>query len=340
MIDLRSDTLTRPTPDMLHAMMSAEVGDDVFGEDPSVNALEEKLAALFGTEAALFCPTGTMSNQIAVKVHTQPGDEVICDELSHIYNYEGGGIGFHSGASVRLARGDRGRFSVSDLPGLLNDPGDPHQALTRLVAVENTCNRGGGSIWDFGEFIRIRSFCQENGLSFHLDGARLFNALVETPQTPADYRKVFDSISLCLSKGLGAPAGSVLTGTAVFVSKARRVRKVMGGGMRQAGYLAAAGIYALDHHVDRLRDDHRRARELETVLHGLPAVKQVLPVQSNIVVFDPAPDFPRQEMINRLAEKGLRVIPFGRDSIRMVTHLDFTDNMLEESIQILRSVCR
>ena len=259
MIDLRSDTVTRPTPEMLQAMFSASVGDDVLKDDPTVNALEEKIATLFGMEAAIFCPSGTMSNQIAIKVHTRPGDEVICHKLSHVYYYEGGGIAFNSGSSVCLLEGDHGRITAEDVEAHIN-PDDIHRPQTRLISVENTMNKGGGAIYDFNELKKIGDVCKRHGLGYHLDGARLFNALVETKESPKQYGELFDSISICLSKGLGAPVGSLLLGSKAFIKQASRMRKVMGGGMRQSGFLAAAGIYALDNNIERLKEDHLRAR--------------------------------------------------------------------------------
>ena len=241
MIDYRSDTVTRPTPAMQEAMRDAPLGDDVFGEDPSINQLEAKTAALFGMEAALFCPSGTMTNQIAIKCHTQPGDEVICDESSHIYQYEGGGIAFNAGASVRLLHGDRGRLTADLVKAAIN-PDDVHKPVSRLVSLENTCNRGGGACYDFSEIQRMSALCSQQGLAFHLDGARLWNALVAKNETPLAYGQAFDSISVCLSKSLGCPVGSLLLGKKDFIRKARRIRKVFGGGMRQAGMLAAAGM--------------------------------------------------------------------------------------------------
>ena len=259
MIDFRSDTVTRPTPGMLAFMQSAPVGDDVFGEDPSIISLERITAAKFGMEAGLFCPSGTMTNQLAIKTHTQAGDEVICDELSHIYQYEGGGIAFNSGCSVKLLHGDRGRVTAEQVLAGINAQ-DVHKPITSLVSLENTSNRGGGACYDFNEFKNIKNITEQHGLALHLDGARLFNAIVYKQEAAIDYGKIFDSISICLSKGLGAPVGSVLIGSHSFITKARRWRKVFGGGMRQAGYLAAAGIYAMDHHVDRLADDHKNAK--------------------------------------------------------------------------------
>ncbi len=337
-IDLRSDTVTRPTEQMKQAMFQASVGDDVFKEDETVNALEQKAAEMFGMENALFCPSGTMTNQIAIKIHTQPGDEVICDRQSHIYNYEGGGIAFNSGCSVRLLHGERGLFTAEDVAQNINNPEDVHLPLTRLVSVENTCNRGGGSIYDFEELKKIGEVCRKYGLKYHIDGARLFNALVETPQTPRDYGKIFDTISICLSKGLGCPIGSLLIGNKQDIKKARRVRKVFGGGMRQAGYLAAAGIYALDHHIDRLKEDHRKAREIAKVLENLPFVKTVLPVETNIVVFDLKDGIERDEFLKKLKQKNILAIAFGPQRVRMVTHLDIKDEMLEKLFQILQKI--
>jgi threonine aldolase len=285
-IDLRSDTVTRPTAAMLQAMMQAKVGDDVFGEDETVNALQQKAADLFGMQAALFCPSGTMTNQIGIKVHTQPGDEVICHELSHVYLYEGGGIAANSGASVRLLNGAQGRFTAEQVRSNVNDRDDPHLPWTRVVAIENTVNKGGGACWDPEEIARIRTVCGEHELALHLDGARLFNALIATGQSARRYGELFDTISICLSKGLGAPAGSLLLGSKTHIAKAHRYRKLMGGGMRQAGYLAAAGIYALDHHVQRLHEDHAKAKTLASTLRQLSYVEDVLPVETNIVIFE------------------------------------------------------
>lgn len=326
-VDLRSDTLTKPTPAMLEAMFKAPVGDDVWGEDPSMNILEEKTAALFGHEAALFCTSGIMSNQLAIKVHTVPGDEVICDRLSHIYNYEGGGIALNSGASVRLLHGDRGRFTANEVETNIN-PDDVHYPKTSLVSVENTVNKGGGSVWQWEELQAIGRVCKKYNLRYHLDGARLFNALAVTSQTRFEYGKLFDSISICLSKGLGAPVGSMLTGSKDFIHKARRFRRAFGGGMRQAGYLAAAGIYALDHNILRLKDDHRRAKILADALSNQVWVEEVLPAETNIVIFSVAARFTVQEIINQLEKHGILTVQFGQRSIRMVTHLDIDDEMI------------
>ena len=336
-IDLRSDTVTRPTPGMMDAIMSAKVGDDVFGDDPTVIALEERAAGLFGKEAAVYCPSGTMTNQIAVRVHTRPGDEVICDALSHVYHYEGGGMMANSGVSVRLVKGDRGRFSVDDVVNNIN-PDDIHHPNTRLVVIENTCNKGGGSIWNIEEIRRIYLACQYHGLRLHLDGARLFNALSETGETPLQYGELFDSISLCLSKGLGAPVGSLLVGDKAFIKQARRVRKLFGGAMRQSGFLAAAGLYALDHHIDRMKDDHRRAKMIAQTLSGLSFVKDILPVETNILVFTLQDHISAETFIRQLSQYGILVLEFGPRKVRMITHLDFDDEQLDQVRQALSEI--
>ena len=337
MIDLRSDTVTRPGREMLEVMMNAQVGDDVFKEDPTINALEEKAALMFGMEAALFCSSGTMTNQIAINVHTRPGDEVICDKLAHIYLYEGGSIARLSGSSVNLLSGDRGRFTVEDVKAAIN-PDDIHRSNTSLVAVENTMNKGGGACWDINELKKISSLCRERKLSFHLDGARLFNALTETGEQPKEYGEIFDSISICLSKGLGAPVGSLLLGKKDFIKKALRVRKALGGGMRQAGYLAAAGIYALDNNIKGLKEDHRRAREIGKVLEALPYVDEVFPVQTNILIFKLSDKMKDTDFIAKLNEKNIKAIIFGPQTIRFVTHLDFNDSMMDEVITALKNL--
>jgi threonine aldolase len=337
-IDIRSDTVTCPTPGMLEAMFSAKVGDDVFEEDPTINQLEAKVAALFGMEAGLFCPSGTMTNQIAINVHTRPGDEVILHKLSHLYYYEGGGMMRNSGVSVCLLEGERGLITAHDVESHINPEDDVHRPLTTLVAVENTMNKGGGAVYDFNELLKIGKVARKNNLKFHLDGARIFNALAVTDQTPSDYGKLFDSISVCFSKGLGAPAGSVLLGTKEFIYKSRRVRKVFGGGMRQVGYLAAAAIYALDHNVERLKEDHRKAKVLGDVLNGLEWVEKVMPIDTNILIFMVKPDFSAFEMVQKMEDVGLKSMAFDKKSIRFVTHLDFTDEMLAKAVEILKSV--
>jgi threonine aldolase len=327
-IDLRSDTLTQPTPGMKEAMFAAPLGDDVFGEDPTVNALEEKIATLFGMEAALFCPSGTMTNQIAIRLHTGPQKEVICHQYSHVYLYEGGGIMANSLASVKLLSGELGKITASQIRESIN-PDDVHAPETSLVSLENTMNKGGGSIYTLEEVHPIHALCQEKGLKFHLDGARLFNALVETGDAPSDWGQLFDTISICLSKGLGCPIGSVLLGSKVDIKRARKVRKVFGGGMRQAGFLAAAGIYALDHQVVRLKEDHRRARYLGEFLVKAPHVAEVLPVATNIVIARLEGITP-ENYLQELRGKGIQGVKFGKDLVRFVTHLDFGDDHLEE----------
>lgn len=328
-IDLRSDTVTRPTEGMREAMWAAQLGDDVLGDDPTVNALEEKAARLFGTEAALFCASGTMTNQLAIRVHTQPGSDVICDKLSHIYLYEGGGIMLNSFSSVKLLDGDRGRISAAQVAEAIS-PDDVHATVTRLVSLENTMNKGGGCYYALDEIVAIRQVCDEYRVPLHLDGARLFNALVETDETPAQHGKLFDSLSICLSKGLGCPVGSLLLGNADFIRQARRFRKVMGGGWRQAGFLAAAGIYALDHHVDRLQEDHARARAIGTMLRQLPEVEDIYPIDTNIVIFRLPDTILASDYVRRLDMLRIRAVAFGKHLVRLVTHHDFTDDHLTE----------
>ncbi|MEZ4740641.1 MAG: GntG family PLP-dependent aldolase [Flavobacteriales bacterium] len=337
MIDLRSDTVTRPTPAMRAAMLAAEVGDDVFGEDPTVNALEARVAAMFGHEAGLFCPSGTMANQTAVNIHTRPGDEIICDDGTHIYRYEGGGTMATSGCSVKFVPSDRGRFTAEAVKAAINDRNAQWLARTRLVDFENTCNRGGGAVWDLAEVARIRTVCKEHDLALHMDGARIFNALAVSGEAPTAWGALCDTISICLSKGLGAPVGSVLVGSTALMREARRVRKRLGGGMRQAGLLAAACTHALDHHVDRLKDDHARAKRLETALNELPYVSSVLPVQTNIVLFT-LKDRMADEFLAKLREQGVLAIAFAPDTVRMVLHLDVDDAGLDHTINALQQL--
>ena len=337
MIDFRSDTVTKPSKEMMDAMFSAPVGDDVFSEDPTINELQQFTAKMFGKEDALFCSSGTQTNQIAINVHVQPGSEVICHEESHIYKYEGGGIAKNSGASVRLLQGDRGRLTVDSIAKWVN-PDDVHFPTTQLVSLEDTANRGGGAIYDFTEIQKIKKFCVANNLPLHLDGARLMNALVETKIDPKVYAAEFDSISLCLSKGLGAPVGSVLIGTKDFIKKARRVRKVFGGGMRQAGIIAAGGLFALKNNFDRLLIDHQHARQLEQTLNQLIWVKEVISVETNIVVAIINNPSKRDEIISKLAEQGVRVMAFGEGMLRLVTHLDVSSNEINQTCEILRKL--
>lgn len=322
---------------MKEAMMKAKVGDDVFGEDPSINELESMAAEMFGMETALFCPSGTMTNQIAIKCHTQPGDEVICDESAHVYQYEGGGIAFNSGASVKLLFGDRGRITAEQVQTVIN-PDDPHRAHTRLVCLENTSNRGGGSCYDFEEIKRIYKVCKDNDLGFHLDGARLFNALVEKKETPKQYGKLFDSISVCLSKSLGCPVGSLLLGKKDFIKKARRVRKVFGGGMRQAGFLAAAGIYALQNNVERLAEDHVHARTIADAIAKKDFVKTVLPVETNIIIFELNETITAPALVAKLKEYNILGYAISPNRVRLVVHLDISKEMVAKTIEILNTL--
>lgn len=337
-INLISDTITRPTPGMLEAMMQAEVGDDVFGADPTAQRLQEKIANLFGMESALFFPSGTMANQTAIKLHTQPGEQMICDKWAHVYNYEGGGASFNSGVSCKLVDGHRGMFTAEQVEASINPPHDYHQAPTRLVAVENTTNKGGGACWSFDELKRIEKVCRKHGLSYHLDGARLFNALVEKGEDPKIYGKVFDTISVCLSKGLGTPVGSVLLSDEKTIGRAIRIRKLFGGAMRQVGYLAAAGIYALDNHVDRLAEDHRRARLLGQTLESCSYVRKVEPIDTNIVIFNLEDDVDEAAFLKAMSDKNILMITMGQGKLRLVTHLDFTDDMLEVVLKELKEL--
>lgn len=337
MIDLRSDTVTRPTPAMLDAMMHAKVGDDVFGEDPSVNELEEKLATMFGMEAAIFCPSGTMTNQVAIKCHTQPGDEVICEKMSHVYIYEGGGIAFNSGSQVKALDGNYGKITAAQVASAINSD-DVHKARTSLVSLENTANRGGGSCYNFVDFEDIKQVCLQNNLKLHLDGARIFNAIVAKQEDPVAYGKIFDSISVCLSKGLGAPAGSVLIGKKDFIRQARRIRKVFGGGMRQAGYLAAAGIYALDNHVERLAVDHANAQKLAEALKQKDFVKSIFPVETNIVIIEVGGRYTSKQLAEQLKKPGILAIAISPVHIRFVTHLDISNGMIDEACEIIKAL--
>jgi threonine aldolase len=336
-IDFRSDTQTKPSREMLDFMFRASVGDDVFEEDPSVNELEQLTAEMFGMEAALFCPSGTMTNQIAINCHTRPGDEVICDASSHIYQYEGGGIAFNSGASVKLIQGDRGRITAQQVLENINAD-DVHKARTSLVSLENTANRGGGSCYEMEEIKKIRSVCEENGLILHLDGARLFNAIVEKKQSPTEYGQVFHSISVCLSKSLGCPVGSLLLGKKDLIKKARRVRKVFGGGMRQAGYLAAAGIYALKNNIDRLQEDHDHARQIAAVLQEKSFVSEILPVETNIVIFEVKKPYTAKTFVEQLKEYGILGHPISATQIRLVTHLDISKQMVDKTIHTIQKL--
>jgi threonine aldolase len=322
---------------MLEAMMNAKVGDDVFGDDPSINQLEQLGAEMFGMEAAVFCPSGTMTNQIAIKCHTQPGDEVICETGSHVYQYEGGGIAFNSGASVKLINGDRGRITDTQVLDAIN-PDDVHKAHSSLVSLENTANRGGGSCYNLEEIKKIQNACREHSLRLHLDGARLFNALIAKNESPEDYGKIFDSISICLSKGLGAPVGSLLLGTKDFIKKARRVRKVFGGGMRQAGYLAAAGIYALQNNIQRLQQDHDHAKTIANALCHKDFVGTILPVETNILIFEVKNKYTPQSFVARLKEENILSYAISLTQVRIVVHLDISSTMVEKTIETINQL--
>ncbi len=329
---------------MMEAIIKAKVGDDVFGEDPSINELERITADMFGMEAALFCPSGTMTNQIAIKCHTQPGDEVIGDESSHVYQYEGGGIAFNSGASVKLIPGDRGRITAEQVLGAIN-PYDNHKAHTSLVCLENTSNRGGGSCYEFDEIKKIKAICEEKGLALHLDGARLWNALAAKKESPLQYGKVFDSISLCLSKSLGCPVGSLLLGKKELIKKARRIRKVFGGGMRQAGFMAAAGIYALQNNMDRLPEDHAHAKQIADTIAYKKFVKFVLPVETNIIIFElneVHEQFPERmtapELVLKLKEHDILCHAISSVRVRMVLHLDINKEMVARTIHVFNQL--
>ncbi len=336
-VNLISDTVTRPTPGMLQAMMAAEVGDDVFGQDPTVNRLEARVAEMFGKPAAVFCPSGTMTNQIALKVHTQPLDEVICEEKSHIYQYEAAGYAFNSGIGINLVRGENGKMRAEQVAAAIK-PRFDWLPRTAVVVLENTCNKGGGSYYTLDEVRPIARLCRENDLKLHLDGARLFNALVETEEKTAEVGELFDSLSICLSKGLGAPVGSVLIGEKDFIAEARRFRKVMGGGMRQAGYLAAACLYALGNHIDRLKEDNDRAFQLGDKLRQLDWIEAVRPVQTNIVIFDLMPPLTADDVLHKLEEKGIKAASFGPRTIRFVTHLDVDDRMIAHCLSTLEAL--
>jgi len=335
--DLRSDTVTKPSPGMLDAMMHAEVGDDVFGEDPTVKKLEAKCAALLGLDAAVYCPSGTMTNQIGINVLTRPYDEVICYLGAHIYKYEGGGLAGNSHVSVRLLPGDRGRLSPNDVAANINSP-DSHYPVTSVVALENTVVREAGSYYSLDQIKRTTDFARSKGLRVHLDGARLFNGIAEAGGRSQEYGAQFDTVSICLSKGLGAPVGSVLVCKKEWESKARRMRKAFGGGMRQAGFLAAAGLYALENNISRLREDHKRAREIGKALHGLSFIKSMMPVDTNIVIFELTDNVTTEKFLTKIGEHSVKALAFSPTQIRMVTHLDFDDKMLDKTIEVLRKI--
>lgn len=332
MIDLRSDTVTKPTEGMLNAMMNAAVGDDVYKEDPTVNELEERMAAMFGKPAALFFPTGSMANQAAIKLHTQPGQQLICDKYAHVYNYEGGGVSFNSGVSCKLLDGTQGKITASQVEQAINPPDFYHSPLTTLVCLENTTNKGGGACYDLQTVKEIRNVCDQHGLGLHMDGARLMNALVATGQKATSFGALCDTITVCFSKGLGTPLGTVLVGDDALMENAIRVRKVLGGGMRQIGYIAAACLYALDNHLDRLADDHKKAKEIEALLNSLPKVKKVAPVETNIVIFFVEKE---EEFLAALEARNIIISNMGQGALRIVTHLDYSDNMHKQFLDTL-----
>jgi threonine aldolase len=336
-IDLRSDTVTKPTQAMMQAIITAEVGDDVYKEDPTANRLEQKLADMFGMDTALFFPTGSMANQAAIKMHTQPGEQLIADKWAHVYNYEGGGVSFNSGVSCKLLDGNRGMITAAQVEENINPPDFYHSPLTSLVCLENTTNKGGGACYDFSEIENIRKICDKHGLGLHLDGARIWNALVAKKEDPKNYGKIFDTISVCLSKGLGTPMGSVLIGKKEIMQKAMRVRKVLGGGMRQIGFMAAAGIYALENHVQRLAEDHKKASEIAEILSKQPFVKKVEPTETNIVIFYLSEGIAEEKFIQDLLQKNIKISGMGQGKLRIVTHLDYTDEMHEKFLEILKN---
>jgi threonine aldolase len=338
MIDLRSDTFTKPLPEMQKAMWAAEVGDDVFGEDPSINKLEAKAAEMFGMEAAVFCPSGTMTNQIAIKNHTVPGQEIICHEYSHVYNYEGGGIAFNSSCQVRPLPGPNGKLEPDSVAAALQNPLDHHAATSRLVVLENTTNKGGGACYDLDTIDEIRAITNTKGLGLHLDGARLWNALVATGQTAEDYGKRFDSISICLSKGLGCPVGSLLLGSKDFIHQARFIRKKLGGAMRQAGYLAAAGIYALDHHIERLAEDHEKAKLLAEALEKSGWVLPIEIVETNILIFNLKPEKDIEQFNAHLRQAGILHIDMGQGKQRFVTHHDVSMEQINQVVTQIQTL--
>jgi len=334
-IDLRSDTVTKPNAEMLQAMMSAQVGDDVYKEDQTINALEDKIAKLFGKSHALFFPSGTMANQTAIKLHTNPGDQVICDKYAHIFNYEGGGASFNSGVSCKLLDGSQGMFTADQVIEAINPPDFYHSPLTTLVEIENTTNKGGGACWDFNEILKIKQVCKANNLGFHLDGARLWNALVAKNETTLQYGEAFDTISVCLSKGLGCPIGSVLVGDENIMKNAIRIRKILGGGMRQGGFLAAAGLYALENNIERLAEDHKKAKELEIALSKSTFVKKVEPVETNIVIFELNNKYSEKIFLEALSDKKIKIIGMGSNKLRLVTHLNYNDNQHDRVLEVI-----
>ena len=334
-INLISDTVTKPSQEMLQYMFNAKVGDDVFKQDPTVNEFEEMVANLFGMEGALFFPTGTMANQTAIKLHTNPGDQIICDKWSHIHLYESGGASSNSGVNFNLLEGHRGLITAEQVKEGINDPEFYHAPLSKLVSIENTTNKGGGACYEIEELIKIKQVCDAHNLKYHLDGARLWNALVAKKQHPKQYGEIFDTISVCFSKGLGAPIGSVLVSDAATIKRAIRIRKIFGGNMRQSGYLAAAGIYALQNNINRLEEDHRRAKELGAVLEKLSWVEKVEPVETNILIFMVKKPLDEKMVIQKFKDKGIAISSMGQGKLRIVTHLDYREVMHDYVLETL-----
>ena len=337
-VNLISDTVTRPTEGMLTYMMEATVGDDVFKEDPTINALEEKVAKLFGKEAALFFPSGTMANQTAIKLHTQPGDQLICDHYAHIFNYEGGGVSFNSGVSCALIEGDRGRITAEQIKQRVNPSDFYHSPRTSLVALENTTNKGGGAFYSTNAIEEIAQLCRKENLPLHLDGARLWNAMVATKTSPDFYGQHFDTLSICFSKGLGAPVGSALIGSQTTIDSALRIRKMLGGGMRQAGYLAAAAIYGIEHHWHRMQQDHEKAKSLGEVLSKVPGVRYLAPVDTNIVIFELDSEARENQFMEHMQKNKIQLISMGSGKLRFVTHLDYSDAQHDHVIKCIKQL--
>ncbi len=339
-IDLRSDTVTKPTPGMRRAMAEAEVGDDVFGDDPTVKRLEAKTAELLGKEAALFVPSGTMANQIGVAIHARPGDELLCSATSHVYVWEAGGVARLSGVTARTFAGDRGLLSLEDVREAIRPVDDVHYVRTRLVCLENTHNRGGGRVHPIGEVARIARWAREHNLAMHLDGARLMNAVVATGRPADEWCQHFDTVSLCYSKGLGAPIGSAIAGSSEEIASARRLRKLFGGGMRQVGVIAAAALYALENHVDRLREDHEHAQALAEAFTSVDGFSlEMGPVETNLVWVAVSPKMgTAAEVAAYLASRGILVSVPGKQVIRACTHLDVSEEQVERAAQTIRQI--
>jgi threonine aldolase len=336
-VDLRSDTITQPTAAMLEAMFAAKVGDDVFGEDPAINELEQRVAKEFGFEAALFCASGTMANQIAIKVHTQPGAEVICEAESHVFYYEGGGIALNSSAQARPIKGENFKLTPALIEEAIN-PDDVHKAKTSLVCLENTLNRGGGKCYYNIEIELIKNLCNKYNLPLHLDGARLWNAAIATKTAFSFYGKMFDSIALCFNKGMGCPVGSILLGNKEFIAKARRIRKVFGGGWRQAGYLAQACLFALDNNYNRLITDHLHAKNIAEVLKQCSWVKHVIEPETNILLFDIDDALKVENAIAAFAKKDILCFSTGKQRIRFVFHLHIENEAINYLVNIIKNI--